>query len=274
MKFPATDIEFAMQDEIDTLKAERTYYRDMWLAQRVENENFRKQLGLVAVSDEAAAILRSTTPTDAPLTVEEIDVFEERLTILFSPQDRDDPNAADLLKLVCAAARRAVSQEGGEQIYPSAVEDYVMRNAPPVSVERERELEGLEVALTYPDTPQSVPACTCTCNPLWDGYDGDCPIHGWFEPATPDAPLFQGRAEKEKLLEEVEHWKDCWNIGTDANQRLAATNAPLVERVSVLEVALNALLEHSFADECQECGIGQSKAWSDARAALRTSEGA
>jgi hypothetical protein len=41
-----------------------TFYRDMWLAQRVENENFRKQLGLVPVSDEAEAILRNKTPTD------------------------------------------------------------------------------------------------------------------------------------------------------------------------------------------------------------------
>jgi hypothetical protein len=67
MKFPATDIEFAMQAEIDTLKAERTYYRDMWLAQRVENENFRKQLGLVPVSDEAERELtpRNSSPTDA-----------------------------------------------------------------------------------------------------------------------------------------------------------------------------------------------------------------
>jgi hypothetical protein len=50
--------------EVATLITERTYYRDMWLAQRVENENFRKQLGLVPVSDEAEAILRSKIPTD------------------------------------------------------------------------------------------------------------------------------------------------------------------------------------------------------------------
>jgi hypothetical protein len=41
------------ENEAADLIIERTYYRDMWLAQRVENENFRKQLGLVAVSDEA-----------------------------------------------------------------------------------------------------------------------------------------------------------------------------------------------------------------------------
>jgi hypothetical protein len=51
----------------EELAAHCTYYRDMWLAQRVENENFRKQLGLVPVSDEAERALtpRSTTPTDA-----------------------------------------------------------------------------------------------------------------------------------------------------------------------------------------------------------------
>jgi hypothetical protein len=56
-----------IQEATAKLTAERTYYRDMWLAQRVENENYRKQLGLVAVSDEAERELtpRSTTPTDA-----------------------------------------------------------------------------------------------------------------------------------------------------------------------------------------------------------------
>ena len=40
-------------DGKDAAQQQITYYRDMWLAQRVENENYRKQLGLVPVSDEA-----------------------------------------------------------------------------------------------------------------------------------------------------------------------------------------------------------------------------
>jgi hypothetical protein len=53
-------LKFAYEDAAKQI----TYYRDMWLAQRVENENYRKQLGLVAVSDEAERALtpRSTTP--------------------------------------------------------------------------------------------------------------------------------------------------------------------------------------------------------------------
>ncbi len=53
--------------ETMTLKAERTYYRDMWLAQRVENENYRKQLGLVPVSDEAERELEPYPATDDAL---------------------------------------------------------------------------------------------------------------------------------------------------------------------------------------------------------------
>jgi hypothetical protein len=56
---------------------------------------------------------------------------------------------------------------------------------------RIEEHNKIAACFTVPDTPQSVPACTCSKHPLWDGYDGDCPIHGWFEPATPDAPLSQ-----------------------------------------------------------------------------------
>jgi hypothetical protein len=44
----------------EVLQQHIIYYRDMWLAQRVENENFRKQLGLVAVSDEAGRELTRT----------------------------------------------------------------------------------------------------------------------------------------------------------------------------------------------------------------------
>jgi hypothetical protein len=72
--------------------------------------------------------------------------------------------------------------------------------SPSVSVERERETQRLDICASCgqpfrsckcfnaPDTPQSVPTCTCSKHPLWDGYDGDCPIHGWFEPVAPDTP--------------------------------------------------------------------------------------
>jgi hypothetical protein len=43
-------LEVHMRDEA-ALRTERDYYRDMWKAQRAENEQFRKQLGLVAVSE-------------------------------------------------------------------------------------------------------------------------------------------------------------------------------------------------------------------------------
>jgi hypothetical protein len=58
-------------------------------------------------------------------------------------------------------------------------DDDVARNQPKGSHQR---------GILYRSTPQSVPACTCSKHPLWDGYDGDCPIHGWFEPVAPDTP--------------------------------------------------------------------------------------
>jgi hypothetical protein len=39
--------------------------------------------------------------------------------------------------------------------------------------------------------------CTCSKHPLWDGYDGDCPIHGWFEPVAAD---YERMCEGERLL--------------------------------------------------------------------------
>jgi hypothetical protein len=107
-----------------------------------------------------------------------------------------------------------------------------------------------------PDTPQSVPACTCTCtcNPLWDGYDGDCPIHGWFEPHTPDTPqsvpapeqsfrfidsggaaLAMKLRERDKLKEEVERLKTGWYDHVKRIDALMCQKDALVERVSVLE---------------------------------------
>ena len=41
------------KDQVAEYAIEVTYYRDCWLAQRAENEIFRKQLGLVPVCDEA-----------------------------------------------------------------------------------------------------------------------------------------------------------------------------------------------------------------------------
>jgi predicted nuclease with TOPRIM domain len=81
-----------------------------------------------------------------------------------------------------------------------AILEHLLASSPSVSVERERETQRLDICASCgqpfrsckcfnaPDTPQSVPTCTCSKHPLWDGYDGDCPIHGWFEPVAPDTP--------------------------------------------------------------------------------------
>jgi hypothetical protein len=53
--------------------------------------------------------------------------------------------------------------------------------------------------------PQSVPTCTCSKHPLWDGYDGDCPIHGWFEPVAPGTP----QSVPEEITIEGERYR--WN---------------------------------------------------------------
>jgi hypothetical protein len=101
--------------------------------------------------------------------------------------------------------------------------DKPMEECQPDSVEREREVitacdtsinkvwgpwcsahnkpaylshDGNYYCTRAPDTPQSVPTCTCSKHPLWDGYDGDCPIHGWFEPVAPDTPQSVPATEK------------------------------------------------------------------------------
>jgi hypothetical protein len=139
---------------------------------------------------------------------------------------------------------RALSQAGGEPRCPDCGCEFDDHQCPSVSVERERETQRLDICASCgqpfrsckcfnaPDTPQSVLTCTCSKHPLWDGYDGDCPIHGWFEPAAPDTPqsvpadrtmvevreLYgddeEGRnrvvsllAERDKLLAEVAHLK-------------------------------------------------------------------
>ena len=56
-----TKAESAVDQALDDY--ERDYYRDMWLAQRAENEIFRKQLGLVPVSDEAAEEIHNLRET-------------------------------------------------------------------------------------------------------------------------------------------------------------------------------------------------------------------
>jgi hypothetical protein len=54
-----------------------------------------------------------------------------------------------------------------------------------------------------PDARESVPACTCSKHPLWDGYDGDCPIHGWFESVTPDSPLPKSEGLSQGLMKKL-----------------------------------------------------------------------
>jgi hypothetical protein len=107
-----------------------------------------------------------------------------------------------------------------------------------------------------PDTPQSVPACTCTCtcNPLWDGYDGDCPIHGWFEPHTPDTP--QSVPAPEQSFRFID------SGGAALAMKLRERDKLKEALVCVINLSNNAP-DGSALDECNK----------DARAALRTSEG-
>jgi hypothetical protein len=275
--------------------------------------------------------------TDArEITVEDIDAFE-RWCI-------DGHGSIEHWQAICALARRALSQAGGERRndhwprIPSECDHPHWRcpfcgtrsTSPPVSVEREREEPHDDCGdpgccPDNPDTPQSVPTCTCSKHPLWDGYDGDCPIHGWFEPVapdtpqsvpaeeitiegeryrwnkseklwvicTPDAPLSQG----EELADYLEHMTDR-EIGSSRDReklseaaaliasliaerdkltrsaegfRAAylnafAENAKLVERVSVLEKALEKIERNVTGDIRVVIEI--------ARAALRTSEDA
>jgi hypothetical protein len=153
-----------------------------------------------------------------------------------------------------------------------------------------------------PGTPQSVPTCTCSKHPLWDGYDGDCPIHGWFEPVAPGTPqsvpadkgvlahIASLIAERDKLKEELTaeiklgdaRSAECHSLRAERDKltqacdgylghaaNLRGENAKLEERVSVLEGALESIaLRDSFLGELQE-----PQAARIARAALtRTSE--
>jgi predicted nucleic acid-binding Zn-ribbon protein len=171
-----------------------------------------------------------TTP-DAPreITVEDLD-YLDKMAERYGKQPSDGwVIGYDEWVMVSAAARRALSQAGGEMpkhcpdcgrmlvpfqirsegdlpglplhagealfVFPAS-----QSPSPSVSVERERETQRLDICASCgqpfrsckcfnaPDTPQSVPTCTCSKHPLWDGYDGDCPIHGWFEPVAPDTP--------------------------------------------------------------------------------------
>jgi hypothetical protein len=127
---------------------------------------------------------------------------------------------------------RALSQAGGEHSCPRCGSwhnkpelGWATRRASPspsVSVERELDYSKFEraaKAASLPDTPQSVPTCTCSKHPLWDGYDGDCPIHGWFEPVAPDTPQsvpaagddeLAVRAERDRLKAERTYYRDMW----------------------------------------------------------------
>jgi metal-responsive CopG/Arc/MetJ family transcriptional regulator len=114
-------------------------------------------------------------------------------------------------------------------------------HSPSVSVERERETQRLDICASCgqpfrsckcfnaPDTPQSVPACTCSKHPLWDGYDGDCPIHGWFEPVTPDSPLpkSEGLSQGEELADYLDHMTDR-EIGSSRDREKLSEAAALI----------------------------------------------
>jgi hypothetical protein len=68
------------------------------------------------------------------------------------------------------------------------------------------------------DTPQSVPTCTCSKHPLWDGYDGDCPIHGWFEPVAPDTPQSVPADEQERVGFGYDAGVKCMRCGAKAGE--------------------------------------------------------
>jgi hypothetical protein len=44
--------------------------------------------------------------------------------------------------------------------------------------------------------------------------------------------------------------------------------AAAIEEAAQFKTLLQTLLAHGYAEECQECGIGQSKAWENAKNAL------
>jgi hypothetical protein len=221
--------------------------------------------------------------TDArEITVEEIDewlLWLEHRGHYFTPEGERQ------FKALCALARRALSQEGGEQVRGCFCHTcgQIMPDT---------------IVTPIPDTPQSVPACTCSKHPLWDGYDGDCPIHGWFEPVAPDTPQSVPAwelvpcmdawckispckcrdginaliAERDKLKEEVER---LTNTGVLARKELQIED--LVERVSVLEAALRDALDwiNGLSDLVSPAAwklIAKSPRLAALKAALRTSE--
>jgi hypothetical protein len=207
--------------------------------------------------------------TDAPreITVEEIDEFEHWVCQIYAKSKR--------AKAICALARRALSQAGGER--------EVCKQHP----------DGCFVH-PAPDTPQSVPTCTCSKHPLWDGYDGDCPIHGWFEPVAPDTPQsipaagddeLAVRAERDKLKEKLEgerklaadivgQYEKAEAKLKEEVERHCNRISSLLKRVSVLEGAITRFFEEweRYYDI-----IGPDELFEPAkklRAALRTSEDA
>lgn len=65
---------------------------------------------------------------------------------------------------------------------------------------------------------------------------------------------------------EIRGWQDAdAQAERERQRRLIAASEPLA--------ALKALLAHDGAEDCQECGIGKSQAWQDAKAAVAKAEG-
>jgi hypothetical protein len=135
--------------------------------------------------------------TDAPreITVEILDYFDGQIAHAFEYQELVDVDPANL-RLLVGYARSALSQAGGEreQMLIGLLGRWLRhadsghwRDGTHLSLKATTTADDTR-AILAPDTPQSVPTCTCSKHPLWDGYDGDCPIHGWFEPVAPDTP--------------------------------------------------------------------------------------
>jgi hypothetical protein len=186
--------------------------------------------------------------TDArEITVEEIDewlLWLEHRGHYFTPEGERQ------FKALCALARRALSQEGGEQVRGCFCHTcgQIMPNT---------------IVTPIPDTPQSVPAWELV--PCMDDW---CKI----SPCKCRDGINALIAERDKLKEEVGR---LTNTGVLARKELQIED--LVERVSVLEAALRDALDwiNGLSDLVSPAAwklIAKSPRLAALKAALRTSE--
>jgi hypothetical protein len=74
------------------------------------------------------------------------------------------------------------------------------------------------------------------------------------------------------LRQEIrEHKAEIERLRADNEQlrsAIVSETKRFIDKVERLTAALADLLAHDYAEECQECGIGRSAAWKNARATL------